>query len=546
MKWSFDFDKEINFMLLDYIWNELNKVNDYSESFKSTVKHISFSETNIEEYIQNNRIKFVSIKNLSESNRSYLTDLSFKIDILRELGQGTKNIEKLFKPEVIEQLNINMPSHPMPKLVNQSEISKIFSNWPQISNLALLNEHFSVVDPISGKLIQSQDSFLIDKGITSITYRFVSQEVFFVSLYGWNPNILTFFYPRFNLVISLNDFLGQITIENQINLFKKMVLKNLYLYFEYINNNIERNISLLLGNCSNMGHHFLQELTGFNSLFNSSFWGKLKSILVLREKGISLDLLFPEIKKIQNFYLKDKKSEDKFKFCLEKKLFLVSCKSNIVKSDFKIRLLEKSWQKFNEDLIYSTIEKRFSNQVFPLILINLRNHSKSWINQIEGFSFIINKLHSRYPNLGIVFDGFDDCISIKNAILKNVESQNIYNLDCLGCLMNDSIVVANLVDFYITTLGAGLVLTSLLTEKHGVAISNLAHLGQQVWWSSLSENSIEPLFVKREHIHDPKPSGYSNYDIDINHVYDLVETGIKNVDISLDKWQLIIKSSLPG
>lgn len=115
MKWSFDFDKEINFMLLDYIWNELNKVNDYSESFKSTVKHISFSETNIEEYIQNNRIKFVSIKNLSESNRSYLTDLSFKIDILLELAHLGQQVwwsslsENSIEPLFVKREHIHDP-----------------------------------------------------------------------------------------------------------------------------------------------------------------------------------------------------------------------------------------------------------------------------------------------------------------------------------------------------------------------------------------------------------------------------------------------------
>ena len=151
------------------------------------------------------------------------------------------------------------------------------------------------------------------------------------------------------------------------------------------------------------------------------------------------------------------------------------------------RIAEWSRQRCS-DLFLAEAE-RFRQLASPLIMITLRTENRAWVEQQEGYINIIQKLAIEYPEIGIIIDGLntgmaqvgshgwmslDDEQAIAGAIIQACPKVRIFN--ALGCLPEESIVLAQMIDAFLAPIGAGLAKTRWIANKPGVGFSNTEFL----------------------------------------------------------------------
>ncbi|NEQ74830.1 MAG: hypothetical protein F6K23_18355 [Okeania sp. SIO2C9] len=79
-------------------------------------------------------------------------------------------------------------------------------------------------------------------------------------------------------------------------------------------------------------------------------------------------------------------------------------------------------------------------------------------------------------------------------------------------------------------VGSGLVITSWLNDKPGVAHADRAHLGQKCFWSEVKESGIEPTFLNHQEVKQLQQGVYKNYQIDWQIIYQKILRIIKNIE----------------
>lgn len=125
----------------------------------------------------------------------------------------------------------------------------------------------------------------------------------------------------------------------------------------------------------------------------------------------------------------------------------------------------------------------------PLVMITLRTENRAWMEQQNGYIHLVQELAADYPNLGIIIDGLNTGMTqvgshgwmslndeqvIADAIIQACPKVRIYN--ALGCLPEESIVLAQTIDAFLAPIGAGLAKTRWVANKPGVGFSNTEFL----------------------------------------------------------------------
>ena len=72
---------------------------------------------------------------------------------------------------------------------------------------------------------------------------------------------------------------------------------------------------------------------------------------------------------------------------------------------------------------------------------------------------------------------------------------------------------------YIAIVGSGLVITSWLNDKPGVAYSNRGHLKQKNFWAKVKEKAIAPDFLDFDDVTDVGTGGWCNFKLDWQVIY---------------------------
>jgi hypothetical protein len=147
-----------------------------------------------------------------------------------------------------------------------------------------------------------------------------------------------------------------------------------------------------------------------------------------------------------------------------------------------------------------------------LIWINLRSHNKMWLSQVEGYVALLNTLQNEFGNLGVIYDGFTDTKSVRDAIDGQLNSK-IARYDTIGNSMALSVCWAAAVKTFVSVVGSGLVINSWLVEKAGIAHANRPHLRQSIFWNNVSINSIPTIFIDPAVVQSDNLL-YGNYDFD--------------------------------
>lgn len=124
---------------------------------------------------------------------------------------------------------------------------------------------------------------------------------------------------------------------------------------------------------------------------------------------------------------------------------------------------------------------------YPLVWIGIEGQKRCWLEQVEGYAFILNRLAKKYPRLGVVIDGWTMPFTPSEKSLVQVENDRLVAgkilklldgdvkwVSLIGETSNTKIFVGAKVDFFICNFSSGSLHISRLLGKPG-----FCHLGAE-------------------------------------------------------------------
>ncbi len=500
------------------IWQGLNHLRPLDANNTYYPTDLKLTEA-YEYFSKENHYKILHLQCLTDEQKVLLEEAGLSIGNLELIREDNIALEEIY----INNFNDSPHSIQLAKQVDRDVTTMLWHTCPsriRFQQSIVETGYIYSVCPRSGKILRSNQS-IMHKDI--IFYRFVGSEVFYLTVHLWQGDKVYLYFPRTEIIINLRNEVHGINIIDLINGFKGDCVSQWKVLIDYFSNNHKEIVSLtgLWGSLEggNLGHYFWNEITGIEYLNKNGILSKIERFLVGYYDSFNVSDIFPEVpvEKVIRFANHRECSN----FILKNNYCAVRVTDIFIKDYLSEIIHEMALKKCDREFLHKVEEA--SKAHIPLLWINLRSHSKSWLSQVEGYAKIINTLHKDYPNIGIVFDGFSDEQNIMESIISLIPP-TVRTYNALNCLLYETIVWAYAVDLYIAVLGSGLTLVTWLANKPGVAHSNTAHCGQQYWWSTVRENAIPPSFVPRELIIDQDASlPYCNYDLDWKIIYSEVK-----------------------
>jgi len=495
------------------IWKGLNQL-DTLDSFSVDYSQ-NFPLEEVKDYFkQTGQYTIVKINNLNDHSRRIIEQTGLSLANLHLMRQDSIALENIYINSLSKKGNF--------KLSEVARKRKNFS-WEPLNETRDFQQsiietgYMYSICPISGKPIKSNQSFCFyyqnNQGILLSFYRFVGYEVFYWIVGGWDNGKMALYFPKHDLVIDMCNILWRKNIDFKILIddLKSYAVSNWSAFKSYVSNQTPKQIAAIVGSGVNLGHYFWNELGGIQYLFEVGILDKVDKFLIAPHNRLELCDVFPEVPKEKLVY--DKCDFDNiFKNIIENNYFSVKVTESYIRKNLSSRVYSTTLNQCSKLFLEKVAE---SQNYFPLLWLNLRQHNKSWTDQIQGNANIITHLFQKYPNIAIIFDGMPDTEEIMEEI-KSLIPPQIKTYNALNCTMNETITWAYAIDVYIAVIGSGLTFLTWLANKPGVAHGNRAHLAQKIFWKEVREDSIIPEFIEDKYIIDQtNVSGiYQNYDCD--------------------------------
>jgi len=373
--------------------------------------------------------------------------------------------------------------------------------------------------PFTGKLVKSHHSLIAN--INVIFYRFEGNHVFYVIAAGLNGFKKSALYiPREELIVTAGN-LWSFEEHDLFELKARVVchFRSCHRYFS--NYEPSRKTAVCIG-FYHFAHHLWNELSGVDRLRKRKLLDRVDRFLVMREPLGKIEEIFPEVPRDK---IERKNSNEAiFEDIVSNDLFVVR-----VGDDFITRELAKRvYRVAKASCLPATLDsvRRARKKHSPLLWIGIRVGSRMWTNQVDGLSKLINSLHSEFPRLGIVFDGFSlpadrsdescdnqeyaDILSQENGVVDDIIARlyrhprgvpGIFNI--IGDSISDANVWAHAIDVYVSPYGTLQHKVGWLTNKPGIVHSNqklLENPPRYIW--TAVENAIRPHYVRRVAVAD--------------------------------------------
>lgn len=372
----------------------------------------------------------------------------------------------------------------------------------------------------SGETIETCHSFVVQLDKTQQPYIFalfhdVEPWYLMIGTYKGTKNYI--YLPERNIVILLRGLEHEwYKIDDYIRGFQGLSQMHCKSFNQYLNSETKQ--AIYSCGFSNLGHFFWNEVQGVFNVQRNGLFPYVEDAVLYKNQYVELAKLFPEFSLLNLHY--PKSSDEVFICCIEKRLFCVHPTAFSMTSDCAALIRKVSWQ-LTDDITKGLIRETAKSDM--KVWFNLRSHNKSWVNQIEGVTRIVNYLCSKYKSVTLVLDGFPDCCEIVEAIKKSLVEKNVRVIDCTATSLPNSISWAASVDFYVSTIGSGLCISTWIAEKPGVAHSETAHLGQIEMWKDVRQDIKIPLIPLRKQVVDLSDGAYCNYEIKPDVILSLVK-----------------------
>jgi hypothetical protein len=392
---------------------------------------------------------------------------------------------------------------------------------PLAFQLTAVNEKaIYAVCPFTGKLVISHHSLLAN--INVIFYRFESVQVFYIitaGLDGFKKNAI--YFPQHELVVTTGKswtFEEDDLIEIQMRMIGSFDASCRYLSEYRLS---DRKVAVCIG-FYHFAHHLWNELPGLDRLVRKGMIDSVDKFLVLREPLGDLRQIFPEIPagKVERKTTTDAIFEE----IVTNNYFVVRIGDYAISSDTATRVYNVANKNCRPETLDKVQDAR--RQHTPLLWIGIRVGSKAWVNQVDGLARLIDRLHTEFPGLGVVFDGFslpahksaewsenhefDEIVRQENqvvsGIIENLKqcrrgTPGIFNI--IGSSIYDANVWAHEIDVYLSPYGTLQHKVGWLANKPGVIHANRTRLdwrAEYIW--TAVEQGIKPRYVPRAAVTD--------------------------------------------
>ena len=376
------------------------------------------------------------------------------------------------------------------------------------------------VCPFTGRFLTSRHSLLAN--INVIFYRFESVQIFYVitaGLDGFRKNAI--YFPEQNLIVTTGKS-WSFEEADLIELQARMVC-NFDACYRYLSNYevSAQKVAVCIG-FFHFAHHLWNELPGIGRLVRKGMIKSIDKFIVLREPLGDIRQIFPEI-------LVDKVAQKAdtasiFEDITTNNYFVVRVGGYTITSDTVRRVYKVAKANCRPE----TLDKvqHASQQHSPLLWIGIRVGSRTWVNQVDGLARLIDALHTEFPRLGVVFDGFSlpadksgessdnqeygDILRQENRVVSGIverlkphdrEPPGIFNI--VGSSIYDANVWAHAINFYVSPYGTLQHKVGWLASKPGIIHANTTVLENQAKyvWAAV-ENAIKPRYVGRAAVSD--------------------------------------------
>lgn len=149
-----------------------------------------------------------------------------------------------------------------------------------------------------------------------------------------------------------------------------------------------------------------------------------------------------------------------------------------IPDSLKRRILNLSEQRCSDE-IKAQIE--ISKKCSPLIWMTIRNHNREWIGQEEGLAHVLDSLYDVYPDMGVVFDGYEATAELMENIKGNL-TQPVKTFSALKCSLFETVVWCRATDFFISAVGDGMIFLAISFAKFGVLHSHQAYAEREYFF----------------------------------------------------------------
>jgi hypothetical protein len=367
-------------------------------------------------------------------------------------------------------------------------------------------------DPFTLQAVRSTASIVLD-GV-AIVQRHVGREVFYTVTAGWRGKIVGMYVPSRSLVVVADDSEGTPNFRGAVtDLFHRLDALLARAEFTFGSSSTSR-LGLVIGFVNNLGHYFWQEMTAIESYVLRGLHSRIEALVLGPHCFIDPVKLFPELNGVRVFRADN--ADCLFPLANGFADIYIRPIGAIISPALRRRIATTSLAATSirtQEQISTAAETHF------LVYVNLRAHNKVWVNQVSGLATFLSRLEGRVSRpLGVVLDGWWDTRAIASQLIAALPSTiDVY--DTVGVNLHVSISWANSVDFFISVIGSGLVLSSWFTGKPGIAHGNSCHQYQETFWNAVNEGALPTSFARSAGGCDDG-SLYSNYDLDTQTLFD--------------------------
>ena len=500
--------------LYESLWKGLNQLDTLDETNPNYSIEISLQEV-CEYFSETSKYKVINIGALAEEDIIFLERARLPVINLNLIAnQHDCFTEQIYahKFGVYQPLQPNKNSPVLPYEKNIIETGYIYC-----------------ICPFSGEILRSNQSFLIPGVIREIfVYRFVGREIFYLLTGCQRGDKIGIYLPKLDMLIEFAGERGLYVAPQNINQLKAYLVSCWRQVKSYLSNQTKKP-TLVVAFHTNIGHHIWDELTGIEYLCKREIIDNYYFFIGGYEY-FSIEDLFPEIysNRITHYddVLSHKETYNVFKTIVEKNHFVFRLSTGFMNDNLFNRIKRTSIKKCSYEFFAQLKEIETH---FPIILIQIRAHSRVWLNQVEGIASIIDNLYLDYPNLAVVFDGWsltgkEDSSSgswlaiekekmLMAKIIDRIPS-NLKIYSSIGSTVNETVAWTLNVDLHISPVGAGLTFTAWIAHKPGVLHAHTAGLaawGQPFYVNHLNQQQFIETFQPQVLIPDDSVENFENF-----------------------------------
>ncbi len=381
--------------------------------------------------------------------------------------------------------------------------------------LDLLQGHgFRLPSPYAARTVEAVASFPISighHGVWPVVYEFDSEQPVIAGVScGWGGSLDFLWLVADNLIIQKpSEAAAWVTPQTCIAHYLCICAKFSDVLPAY--RAADKSVALLFGFMYNLGHHFWNDVAGVEKVVRMGAEANIDALYARTSAWLPASYLFPD------FADRIRPSEDHDALCRQ----IFAGRHLIVRSTASAmdaalgERIRAAARRMLED--HPERARTFRLETSPpgfTLFFNMRNHNKTWLEQVEGLDAIVGELERRgHPPPRIYLDGFHDCEPLVGQIRQSLGARARV-IDGTRRLLAETLLWAFECDVFIAVIGSGLVLPTWIADKPGVCHGDVMHMRQLDFWSDVRRPTWPLRHPEASEIENTSEKFYSNYHLE--------------------------------